>query len=213
MAARRAHPVRHLHEGGSALALRRHLIAVTRRLLIAQGLDGLTIRSIASDADVSDGVIYNYFADKDDLLMAALVEEVGERVTDFLDDFPEPGRQDLTAGVTHLVRVCRTFHQSVLPLAGGLLARPDLMRRMLHETHADEAGPHRLWAAVRDFVIREQALGTVDPAVPPVIVAEMLFGVHHFHAVHDIILERTVTATVSDSDQLVTVLVKALRVE
>jgi len=64
-------------------ALRRHLIAVTQHLLTAHGLTGLTTRQIAREAQVADGVLYNHFANKDDLVLTAL----GERATELVGAF------------------------------------------------------------------------------------------------------------------------------
>ncbi len=51
---------------------RRHLIAAGLRVLAAKG-QGLTVRDVVAEAEVSNGTFYNYFVDRDALL-EALVE-------------------------------------------------------------------------------------------------------------------------------------------
>lgn len=48
-----------------ATALREHLVDTAERLLAEKQVGAITTREIARAAGVSDGVLYNYFADKD----------------------------------------------------------------------------------------------------------------------------------------------------
>ncbi|MFG1675885.1 TetR family transcriptional regulator [Micromonospora sp. NPDC049282] len=59
MAPRRAAALR-----GGEQSLREHLIAAAARLLDRRGPAGLTVRDVAREAGVADGVVYNHFADK-----------------------------------------------------------------------------------------------------------------------------------------------------
>lgn len=51
---------------------RQELLAATWRVIARTGIIGLTTREIAREAGVSTGVLAHYFADKEDLLAAAL---------------------------------------------------------------------------------------------------------------------------------------------
>ena len=126
MAARRARVLRDQDGGDRPQALRHHLIAVTQRLLAAHGLGGLTTRGIAREAEVSDGVLYNHFAGKDELVVTALAEKLEELGAQFHRDCPRAGAQDLRTGLTVLVR--RRQFQPRPPLPG-------------RDTHPDVALP------------------------------------------------------------------------
>jgi AcrR family transcriptional regulator len=67
MAPRKAAVLRH-----DERSLREHLIATAERLIATVGTAGLTVRVIAREAGVADGVLYNHFADKEELLANAL---------------------------------------------------------------------------------------------------------------------------------------------
>ncbi len=58
-------------------SLRDYLIATAARLIDERGSAGLAVRDIAREAQVADGVLYNYFEDKEDLLAHALLAHVG----------------------------------------------------------------------------------------------------------------------------------------
>src|SRR6202050_5298169 len=64
-------------DGGGARDLREYLIATAARLIGQRGSAGLAVRDIAREAQVADGVLYNYFEDKEDLLAHALLAHVG----------------------------------------------------------------------------------------------------------------------------------------
>ena len=167
--------------GAPGQALRRHLIGVTHRLLAAHGLTGLTTRVIAREAEVSDGVLYNHFADKDDLIVAALTEQFAELFAGATTRCPSPGRGSLREGLDALLAGCLEIQSAILPLIGGLLAHPALLREVLNRLHAGDGSPHRFWEAMTDYLHAEQALGTVAADVHPETVAEVLFGVTHLH--------------------------------
>jgi AcrR family transcriptional regulator len=193
------------------VTLRQHLIVVTRRILAAHGLTGLTTRAIAREAQVSDGVLYNHFSDKDELVLAALGERVDELVETFVADGPEPGRQDLAAGLAQLVRACLDFQSAVLPLVAGLVTRPDLLHRLFDQVHAGQPGPRRLWAAIGDFVRAEQELGTVAEDVDPTAAAEALFGLCQMQVLPTLLAEDQAERDGSDSDRAVAFLLRAMR--
>ncbi len=67
--------------GGSGLrerqkqARRQRILASAARLVHERGIDGTTIADVAAASDVSPATVFNYFASKDDLLVALIVSE------------------------------------------------------------------------------------------------------------------------------------------
>ena len=62
---------------------RRSILKASRKLFSDQGYDETLIEEIADLAEVSKATVYNYFPDKDSLLIA-IVEEVEEGIEDYL---------------------------------------------------------------------------------------------------------------------------------
>ena len=54
--------------------LRESLLDVARTLADTKGIDAINIRSIAQEAGIATGTVYNYFSNKDEILLA-LTEE------------------------------------------------------------------------------------------------------------------------------------------
>src|SRR5579863_2971366 len=118
--------------------LRDYLIETAARLIDQRGSAGLAVRDIAREAKVADGVLYNYFEDKEDLLVHALLAHVGNVMNSAPRLLPEPGegtvaenlRFFIDGGVAVLVRVTPAF--------AGLLAQPKVLRRF-HEMVGGDA--------------------------------------------------------------------------
>lgn len=214
MSPRRARVLRDQQTDQHPQALRRHLLQVTQRLLATQGVAGLTTRGIAREAQVSDGVLYNHFADKDDLVVSALAERMADLLGRFTAAFPVAGEQDLRTGLTSIVLLCREFLTDALPLVGGLVSRPDLVHALLTRIHTGETPVQLLWGRIVDYVDAEQQRGTVAADADPHTVAEVIFGACHLHALTRLMgtitgLEVQPHVPDTDIEQLVAFLLRA----
>jgi AcrR family transcriptional regulator len=118
-----------LRERGGGESLREHLIAAAARLIDQRGTAGLSVRDIAAEAGVADGVLYNYFADKEDLLAHALLAHVGMVMASAPQLLPPAG----TASVADNLRVFFERGVAVLsrvtPAFAGLLSQPNVLTR------------------------------------------------------------------------------------
>src|SRR5258708_3305920 len=114
--------------GDDGQNLREYLITAAARLIDQRGSAGLSVREIAREAQVADGALYNYFADKEDLLAQALLAHVGA-VMASAPQMPAAGsgtvrenlRLFIDRGLAVLVRGTPAF--------AGLLAQPKVLNR------------------------------------------------------------------------------------
>ena len=99
--------------------LRDYLIETAARMIDQRGSAGLAVRDIAREAKVADGVLYNYFEDKEDLLVHALLAHVGNVMGSAPALLPAPGRarSRRTCGCSSTV-ASRTCSGSRRPLPG-----------------------------------------------------------------------------------------------
>src|SRR5688572_7785639 len=91
MSPRPAKAVRGRTGDDPATALRDLLIDTAERLIGERPASAITTREIARAAGVSDGVLYNYFADKNDLIITALVRRHTETLRQYDLALPAPG--------------------------------------------------------------------------------------------------------------------------
>lgn len=88
----------------TAVTSRQALLAASRAVARRQGLDGLSIRAVAAEAEVSVGSVYNYFSGKAEL-MAATVEEIWGQILSAPEAEPP---EDFVSCVHGLFRRIRT---------------------------------------------------------------------------------------------------------
>ena len=159
MSPRRARAVRGRVGDDPATALREHLIDTAEKLLAERQVSTITTRDIARSAGVSDGVLYNYFADKHELVVAALVRRYAGSVARFDTDLPEPGTGTVEDNLITFAQAAVDLVAETLPTAAGLMSEPVLLHRFIDEIHRQPFGPHRMRQPIADYLTGEQQLG------------------------------------------------------
>jgi len=181
MAPRRA---RVLADEADDRSLREHLIEVTQRLLAASGFEQLTTRRIARAAGVADGVLYNHFANKDDLILAALTARASELVAAFRDACPTAGRGTVEANLTQLAAAMLELQRAVLPLLVGLIGKRKLLERFLASIHTPEVGgPDTVLDCVHAYLADEQRSGRLSAGGDAHVAGIFLFAIAQLQAV------------------------------
>src|SRR5258708_38545831 len=130
--------------------MRDHLIDAADRLLANKDVTSITARELARAADVSDGVLYNHFADKNDLLVTALVRHFGRLVAELQNDLPTPATATAEENLQRLAGSLLELHRAAFPLLGKLLAEPALLQRFVAEIH--RAGAPFAGAVIRELL-------------------------------------------------------------
>src|SRR5512144_1012984 len=102
MSPRRAKAVAGRVGDDPATALRDHLVDAASALIARVPLTTITTREIARAAGVSDGVLYNYFHDKNDLLVEALVGRFAHAMAAAGGRMPEPGSASIEANLASI---------------------------------------------------------------------------------------------------------------
>ena len=118
--------------------LRRYLITTAARLIGERGSAGLSVRDIAREAQVADGVLYNYFEDKDDLLAQALLMHVGSVMT-AIPAMPPAGSGSVAGNLQRFIDIGIEALTQVMPAFAGLLAQPGVLARFHALVGGDEA--------------------------------------------------------------------------
>jgi AcrR family transcriptional regulator len=160
--------------GDGAGNLREHLIGAAGRLIARQGLAGLTVRVIAKEAGVADGVLYNHFADKEELLAAALRTHV-RAVERELGVLPAAGSGSVEENVRAWLRYGLALHTAILPAFAGLLAHPAVRARYAELADGQPDFRDRL----RDYLRAERAGGRLRADADVDAATSILVGICH----------------------------------
>ena len=114
--------------GGDGQDLREYLIVTAARLIDERGSAGLSVRDIAREAQVADGVLYNYFEDKEDLLAHALLAHVST-VMNASPGLPPAGTGTLAENLRLFIDTGLATLTRVVPAFAGLISQPNVLKR------------------------------------------------------------------------------------
>jgi AcrR family transcriptional regulator len=163
-ASRRSHHERVLMNTRSrptADEVRARLLDAAEGLLADRRPAAVTSRDIARAAELSDGALYHHFADKHDLLLAALVRRF-ERLTAAYAADPVPaGSGSIADAIAEVVRRGHAIQVAVLPMLANLAGDPALLGRFLVEIHRPPLGGDVFAAPVRSWLAAEQGAGRI----------------------------------------------------
>lgn len=178
--------------------LRAHLIAAAARLIDERGTASLSVRDIAREARVADGVLYNYFDDKEDLLAQALLAHVAAVMSSAQQLLPPAGTGTVAGNLRGFFEQGVAVLSRVAPAFAGLLAQPKVLTRFHGMVGGDAAfsaapadGDHRDGGGDADgggrgfgemlvgYLRAEQELGRVDGGADTDAVAMLVVGAIH----------------------------------
>jgi AcrR family transcriptional regulator len=159
---------------GGDRSLREHLIATAERMIAERGAAGLTVRAIARAAGVADGVLYNHFADKEELLAHALRARA-DAIGRTLDPLPEPGAGTVEDNLRAYVAHGLILHNGLLPALTGLVAQPDVLARFAELSGGGQDWNQRLARYLRG----ERDLGRLAPDARVEAATSMIVGACH----------------------------------
>jgi AcrR family transcriptional regulator len=173
----------------AAEQLRNRLLDGAERLLGERRPGAITSRDIARAAGVSDGVLYNHFADKHDLLLSALVRRFTRLVTAWTAQTEPAGSGTPDESVSRLVRHAHALQLAALPMLANLAGDPPLLERFLIEIHRPPLGGDALRRPVAEHLAAEQALGRLG-AFDPDTAADVLIGAVLLQGLIDVLAHR-----------------------
>ncbi len=181
MSPRRARATRGRVGDDPATALRQHLIDTAEKLLAEHQAGQITTRQIARAAGASDGVLYNYFADKNDLLVAALMRRYEQVLGQFEAGLPAPGTATVEANLVTYAQAALDMVAQAMPMVAGLISDPQLLHRFAAAMHREPFGPQRLRGPIAEYLEAEQKLGRlgsfpVESAVSLILGPVIMFG-------------------------------------
>ena len=163
-------------DGDPAASLREHLVATAASLLAERQVSAITTRDIARAAGVSDGVLYNYFADKSELLVAGLVRRFETVVARFGADLPEPGTGTLADNLVAYLQALYDLSRDSFPMIAGLVGEPGLLARVIDEIHRPGQGILPFLNRIGEYLYVEQQLGRVRADADLMAVMLLLTG-------------------------------------
>lgn len=135
------------------------------RVVVERGLDAVSIRAVARQADVSIGTVQYHFATKDDLLLAAYrraIDQVTARARGIAERTSRPG--EYIRALLHELLPLDARREAELRVAVAFTARSVHSPRLTElYTHGYDALVHAVTEALQRSVERGEAVPDVDP--------------------------------------------------
>ncbi len=174
-------------------SMRTRLIDAAATILEERGLANLTIREVAKAAQVSEGSVYNHFADKVDLVHTVFVERMPQiRLRAAVHRLVTgTGREDPVEALVEFARDALSAYREIDVLVGQLAADRGAVEALRRSLSQRNIGPGRGSQAVAAYLRIEEERGRLALAGPPSIVAAALMGGCHEYAFMGIFHERS----------------------
>lgn len=156
-------------------ARRQQILDAAVAVIAEQGFQNSTIKQIAARAEVADGTIYNYFKNKDDILLAIISQVTEAEVRDL--HFAEAQHMQLSRFtqeyVAHRMAEVEAGYPIMKVLIGETLANPQLGQQVYEKVYAPA------FKAAEEFfqqLIAQGALPAADPALLSRLFAAPVLG-------------------------------------
>ncbi len=126
--------------------MRDRILAAAVTVIRARGIVAATTKEIARSAGVSEGSLYNHFANKTALFAAALAEVTGTARTAMAALAGSVGQNTVEENLVRLAADMVRFYGELLPMTGPVLADPELiawLRTTARSKHRTRPPPRR----------------------------------------------------------------------
>ena len=169
---------------------RQNIICATERLLQTHGLARLTMREIAREAKVAEGLIYHHFKDK-----AELIHEVVEKrlhdAKNVLQTLPlRVGLRTLSENLEEVLSAVYRSHYEIVPIVCSVFADHQLRDRMREIMKEREVGPERAIDGLAVYLAAEQRMGRMADNIIPETAAKCLWMISIQTAMDDQLMEQ-----------------------
>lgn len=144
--------------------------------MLAKGLVRATTKEIARAAGLSEGTLYNHFANKEELFLCTLNELPSGFVTLMRGLHERVGTEPVLTVLSQIARSALDFYGEAIPMGASFFADPELLARHRGLLQQRGAGPQRANEAIAAYLRAEQTLGRVRGDANPEAVAYMLLG-------------------------------------
>lgn len=169
--------------GNETDAVRDHILDAAHRVIVGHGLAAASTRAIATEAGIGAGTVYNYFANRLDLVAKAIVRRVHALATPLDDLAARAGDDTIAVNLQSVAARAATILDEMVPLFAAAFAEPDLLEAVHHELARGDT-PLEPAAPVERYLIAEQKLGRIQAEADCRAAATTVISLCHDRAFH-----------------------------
>jgi len=162
---------------GASSPIRERILDGAVRVIREHGTVAATTKQIARAAGVSEGSIYNHFADKSDLIAAAMGQVSSSIRTAVVRLHGKAGAGSVEDNLAEFAAAAIEFFADLLPITGQAIGDRELITRLRSTVPDGPAqGPIRGVAALTAYLETERGEGRLTDASNPPYLAAALLG-------------------------------------
>lgn len=161
---------------------RSEILKAAEKLMLTQGLTGVTTRQISKEVGCSEGALYVHFAGRVELLLAMLEEILPDMRGPLQALHQSVGQHSPQANLETAITGIYRFQARMAPLFGGLFAEPKLLDAYRKSLDSKDKGPHLSIGALERYIVAEQKLGRIDGRTDAGTAANLLVSACFFRA-------------------------------
>ena len=154
------------------MGIRDRILDAAVAVLRERGLPAATTKEIARVAGCSEGSLYTYFANKEQLLGAVMAERLPPFIPLLHTLLERAGEDTLAEHLEEVARLALPFYVQMMPLAATVLATPELAEGLRRQG----LGPHRANEGLVSYLRLEQRLGRIRAGASVEAAAALLLG-------------------------------------
>jgi AcrR family transcriptional regulator len=155
---------------------RERILEAAREVIFGKGLVRATTKEIARGAGVSEGTLYNYFANKEAIFLDALGQLPADFIT-LVRSLPvRAGGEPVHVVLTEVGLVGLAFYADAIPMGASIFADPELLARHRKLIAQRNAGPQRANEFLTQYLRAEQDLGRVSAKADAEALAYLFLG-------------------------------------
>jgi AcrR family transcriptional regulator len=159
----------------SVAATRARILDAAIELVETEGVGAATTKRIAAVAKVSEGSLYNHFADKPELLITLVLERL-PGIREVFGKLYGAGGTPTAARLAAALVALIDFYTHAHAIVAGVTADPVLLKMTRQRFAETGQGPHLAHEKLAEFLSLEQKAGRIRAGVRPEIAAALLIG-------------------------------------
>lgn len=154
---------------------RERIVEAAARVLTERGIVGATTREIARAAGCSEALLYKHFADKQEIFIAVLSEQLPRIELPATDERGRRG-ENLAESLAALIATLLEFFARTFPMAVSIFGAPALLAEHREGIRSRGFGPEALIRQVERMLRAEQDAGRIRRDADLDAAARMLVG-------------------------------------
>jgi len=167
--------------GGGANAVREHILAAAHRVIVRDGLAAASTRTIAEEAGLGSGTLYNYFGNRTELAAKAIVWRAATVAAPLAGLPARAGTGSVASNLLRFARQASLNLDEIIPLVAAAFSDPPLLVALRREMAADGL-IEEIGGALLAYLLAERDLGRVAPRADCETAASIVFSLCHDRA-------------------------------